>query len=296
MRFNVTIGNPPYQESTGGGGFIETSIAIYDDFVLRGTEISYRCVIVIPARWLTGGQYKIDNFRYKMAVSKHVERIKYYRNSRALFDNVSIAGGIMILCYDNTRKHDKCWFCGRDIDISKYRYTDRKGAMQYMIPHDIMAYNIIDKIGDQRISDDMLPVNPFRPVNDKPTQNTEFIGKYKVCVSKVSADTGYINDDCNYKVLYDTFIMKPGDFGGIEYLVLGCFDSYVEALNFKKYIDTKIVRYLIWITVSGMNLTARNFMFVPKLDMHRSWTDVDLRSILDIDDTTWRNIDYLIAG
>lgn len=97
MIINVTVGNPPYQESTGGGGYIETSIAIYDDFVNLGNAISNRCIMLIPARWLTGGQYKIDGFRYKLVTDKHVKQIKYYRNSRELFDNLSIAGGVLIL-------------------------------------------------------------------------------------------------------------------------------------------------------------------------------------------------------
>lgn len=294
MIINVTVGNPPYQESTGGGGYIETSIAIYDDFVNIGNNISNRCIMLIPARWLTGGQYKIDGFRYKIVTSKHVKQIKYYRNSRELFDNLSIAGGVLILDCDNKREYQKCLFGDREIDLSEYKYFDKKGSIQYMIAHDIIGYDIIKNIKHTCISDTMLPVNPFRPVNGKPTQNEKYIDKYKVCVSKVSADTGYVNGEDKYRVLYDTYIVGPGEFCGIEALVLACFDTVEEAANFEQYIQTKIVRYLIWITVSGMNLTFRNFMFVPKLDMNRKWSDNDLRELLSISDSSWSHIDRLI--
>lgn len=174
MIINVTVGNPPYQESTGGGGYIETSIAIYDDFVNIGNNISNRCIMLIPARWLTGGQYKIDGFRYKIVTSKHVKQIKYYRNSRELFDNLSIAGGVLILDCDNKREYQKCLFGDKEIDLSEYKYFDKKGSIQYMIAHDIIGYDIIKNIKHTCISDTMLPVNPFRPVNGKPTQNEKY--------------------------------------------------------------------------------------------------------------------------
>lgn len=294
MIINVTVGNPPYQESTGGGGYIETSIAIYDDFVNLGNNISDKCVMLIPARWLTGGQYKIDGFRYRLVTDKHVKQIKYYRNSRELFDNLSIAGEVMILDCDNKRECQKCLFDGKEISLSEYSYYDKKGSIQYMIAHDINGYDIIKNIKQTCISDTMLPVSPFRVVNGKPTQNEKYIDTFKVCVSKVSADTGYINGEDKYRVLYEPYILGPGEFCGIESLVLACFDNIEEAVNFEQYIQTKIVRYLIWITVSGINLTFRNFMFVPKLSMTRKWSDDDLRDLLEISDSSWKHIDSMI--
>lgn len=294
MIINVTVGNPPYQESTGGGGYIETSIAIYDDFVNLGNAISNRCIMLIPARWLTGGQYKIDGFRYKLVTNKHVKQIKYYRNSRELFDNLSIAGGVLILYCDNKKEYQKCLFDNKEINLSEYSYYDKKGSIQYMIAHDINGYDIIKNIKQTCISDTMLPVSPFRVVNGKPTQNEKYIDTFKVCVSKVSADTGYINGKDKYRVLYEPYILGPGEFCGIEALVLACFDNIEEAVNFEQYIQTKIIRYLIWITVSGMNLTFRNFMFVPKLNMTRKWSDDDLRGLLEISDNSWKHIDSMI--
>jgi len=35
MKFNVIIGNPPYQEMTGGGTTTESSMPLYNSFIER---------------------------------------------------------------------------------------------------------------------------------------------------------------------------------------------------------------------------------------------------------------------
>ena len=40
MKFDVVIGNPPYQETNGGGGNSDGGKAIYQHFVNRAIEIS----------------------------------------------------------------------------------------------------------------------------------------------------------------------------------------------------------------------------------------------------------------
>lgn len=42
------------------------------------------------------------------------------------------------------------------------------------------------------------------------------------------------------------------------------------------YMKTKFTRYLISVTISGMHISTRNYMFVPIQDYSKPWTDLEL--------------------
>lgn len=60
------------------------------------------------------------------------------------------------------------------------------------------------------------------------------------------------------------------------YIVVNTFDTLEEAINFRDYLKTKFIRWLLHITSSGMHLNRKSFMFVPILDFTKKWSDTDL--------------------
>ena len=86
----------------------------------------------------------------------------------------------------------------------------------------------------------------------------------------------------------NTRIAKPGEVCSESWLVAGAFDSEQETLNFKSYLLTKTVRFLLLQTVVSQNITRKNFCFVPDLgEYDRQYTDDYLRKLWDIADDEW---------
>jgi site-specific DNA-methyltransferase (adenine-specific) len=126
MKFDVIVGNPPYQLKGGGGGTNDSPI--YQYFVERAVDMDPRYLVMItPSRWFTGGR-GLDQFRERMVADR---RLKHVVDNPKLFDvfpMVEIKGGVSYFLWD--REHDDDCTVETRIDgelISKKTRDLRKG-------------------------------------------------------------------------------------------------------------------------------------------------------------------------
>ena len=92
MRFDAIVGNPPYQEETGGVS--RQATPVYNLFVTNAVKMDAHYVsMIMPSRWFAGGM-GLETFRNDMMYNRHITYIKDYVNAKDCFPQISISGGV----------------------------------------------------------------------------------------------------------------------------------------------------------------------------------------------------------
>lgn len=108
--------------------------------------------------------------------------------------------------------------------------------------------------------------------------NSEIIDLWKVGL--INYDT---LEDLRLTVISHPEVLKPGEVCSDRMIILGSFQEEEDAVNFQKFICTRLVRFLIGCSFSSYGINARKFEFVPIMDFTRLWTDEDLYEYFGID-------------
>ena len=150
MKFDVIIGNPPYQMGVGNeGGNSSKAKAIYHKFISEAITLKPHFLIMItPSRWMTKQTEGIpDEWVEEQIHSNHFRIIHDFENSENCFPGVSIMGGVNYFLYDKdySGKCDYYYHLDRDNKILLRKdFLDAKDAG--IVLRDPQSYSIIEKI------------------------------------------------------------------------------------------------------------------------------------------------------
>ncbi|WP_142967643.1 Eco57I restriction-modification methylase domain-containing protein [Enterococcus casseliflavus] len=101
MKFDVVVGNPPYQEAGVKDGARDEPV--YHEFIKLAYEISDKSVLITPGRFLFNAGQTPKSWNEKMLADEHLKVVHYEQNSSKIFPNTDIKGGIVVTYHDKNK-------------------------------------------------------------------------------------------------------------------------------------------------------------------------------------------------
>lgn len=296
MNFDAVVGNPPYQLQVNEPGKGLGAVPLYQEFVNQAIDLNPLYVSMItPSRWFSGG-VGLDKFRESMLSSKKIRKMTDFIDSKELFPGVDINGGICYFLWDSNHDGD-CNFTNilngiedtsdRKLDefrifirrndavsiIKKVQKFGEKTFTQcgYVSPQTPYGFLSTFRGRDKRVFEtdcEILGSKGWMFVErSKVEKGKDSIDLYKTMISKLSCEhAGSPDRNGMYRVLSRMEILKPGQICTQSYLVIKPTRTERETENVFKYLRTKLARFLILQTLSGMNISIDNFAFLPEQD------------------------------
>ena len=327
VKFDVVIGNPPYQESDNKSGN-GSATPLYDKFIELSISIKPKYIsLITPSVWFLGGK-GLDNFRRKMLEDIHIKSFHNYVTPNDVFQNVSLRGGVNFFVWDANFNNTKYFIHTETIKNSKivdssdrpYRLLDLD-----LFISDSRAYTLLQNMLERNyisldFEDKKLMLygfvserNPFgiattmKDFGDENDDNDVKIYASKGRVGFLPRSTIKRNLELvdSYKVLtafannigtdlpddnLNTIVSEPKSACTETYLVIGGNLKLTRdtANNLSKYLKTKFVRMLIMLAKANQNGTRKTYRFVP-LQSFTSDLDIDWsQSIAEINQQLYR--------
>ncbi len=299
MKFDVIVGNPPYQLSDGGFGTSATPI--YDKFVTQAKKLNPKFLaMVIPARWFQGGK-GLDDFRSKMLNDNRIRIIHDFPDATDVFPGVQIKGGI---CYFLWSRDDKgecevvSYSSGKVISKLKRNLLEKDADTFIRFNEAIPILNKVRSLQEESMSLQVSSSKPFglrtnfrgeKEPNDgfiklyqnggigyvhpdKIVKNKDLLPFYKVFIPPLGSGS----DSFPHMILGKPFIGEPGSACTETYLITGLFESKIEAENCISYLKTKFLRFLVLLNKPAQHATSKVYKYVPKQDFKQTWNDEKL--------------------
>ncbi|RXI40141.1 restriction endonuclease [Clostridium tetani] len=316
LKFDVIIGNPPYQESDGGAQ--ASAKPIYQYFMQEAKKLKPKYIALItPSRWYVGGK-GLDEYRDEMLNDIHLREMNDWLTPADIFPNTNIRGGVSYYLwdkeYDNSKNMIRVITHKDNKTVSDMKRPMKIDGIDVFIRDNIGA-NIVQKIGaENNLSEYVSARKPFglatnfinsNDFKDSMTETEnpiicyargwlkgyvdrsivtirdEYIDKWKIFMSRANnIGTELPDDNLNSK------IGEPGTICTESYLIVGqdlnLNECSVKALD--SYLRTKFLRYLHSLAKGSQDATAKTYRFVPIQDFTES-SDINWsKSIDEIDE------------
>lgn len=318
VKFDVIVGNPPYQESDGGAS--ASAKPLYNYFVDLSKSFEPEFLsLIIPTRWFAGGK-GLDDFRDGMLSDLHLSEIHDFQHPEEVFPGTNNRGGVCYflrsLNYNNKDRKVKVvnHYSSKEIDecyrTLKMNNLDIFIRNNKMIP---VIHKVFNNNYDNSFSTIVSPRKPFgvesnivksksyvknkkdlkNPImcfgkNGKTgyiektliTSHTDWMNSYKVCTPRANNIGTELNDDN-----LNTFISPPQTICTEAFIVIGGGFNLTDeqCANICKYTKTKFMRIMHSVAKASQDASRQTYKLVP-LQNFTNNSDIDWsKSISEID-------------
>ncbi len=311
MKFDVIIGNPPYQMTDGGHG--SSATPLYNKFVETAKKLKPRFItMIIPSRWFAGGR-GLASFRKSMLNDKSLKELHDFPDSSDCFPGVQVEGGVnyflwereyqgscLIKTYEGKEVISQATrpllLEGTDIFIrqnegvkilKKAQAFNEESFSKLVSNNDPFGFDVRQKNSMKRKKPDFsldsskgsVSFYYFKwnklglgYIDDKLiARNKELISKDKIFISQ-----NYGAGKEPSQVLNMPFIPNKNSCCTETYLCIGPFKNAEISKNVISYIKTKFFRYLVRLKKNTQGAYKSVYEFVPIQDFTKSWTDKEL--------------------
>lgn len=302
MKFDVIIGNPPYQLSDGGAQ--ASAKPIYHEFIRQAKKLNPDYLVMItPSRWFAGGK-GLDDFRDEMINDKRIKEIHDFPNAADCFPGVVIEGGVNYFLWDKHKQDAGCLISTYESGnlISQMNRPLREQDIEVFVRYNEVI-GILRKVKEKKEKSFAEKISSRKPFglttdvkgNPHPYLNTrnvllyqnggtgyikyenvlvnkQWIDKHKVYISYAYG----MGSKEPYQVLNTPFYGEPNTCCTETYLLIGEFDSKEISENVMSYMATRFFRFLVLMIKNTQHGTRRVYELVPMQDFNKPWTDEEL--------------------
>jgi site-specific DNA-methyltransferase (adenine-specific) len=312
MKFDVIVGNPPYQLSDGGHG--ASAKPIYHKFVQQAIRLNPRFLtMIIPSRWFVGGRVgELSDFRDDMLHDDRIRVIHDYISAGDCFPGVEIKGGVNYFLWERDNR-GKCKIYiheGDKIISESERSLLEDGSTTFIRRNE--AIPILKKVmhlGEESFSTIVSANDPFGFDVREENSMKRIKPKYKHTESNNSVafyyngwkkeglgfiDKKYIKKNIDWLDKHKLFVPKAIGIGDSKtdivkpivpqinsccsetYIVIGPFRSKKTMTHVTDYINTKFFHFLLSLKKITQEARRGVYSFIPIQDFSESWTDEKL--------------------
>lgn len=313
FKFDVVIGNPPYQEESTGDS--TQTPPIYHRFMEEAYRIAERVSFITPARFLYNAGATPKAWNKKMLEDKHLKVEYYEQDSSKVFSNTAIIGGVAVTYRDSSTDFgaigtftaftelngilkkvmgsNPSSFSSIIYNRGAYRYSQKldedfpgaraqaQGSTEYRV--ESSAFDKLSSIFfDSRPSDGHTYIQllglqrnkrVYKWVRRDYISEHESLDKYKAFVSAANGASGILSDAAA-RIISTPLVGLPSIGSTETFLSIGSFDTKGEADAVLKYICSKFTRVLLGVLKVTQHNTSEKWKYVPLQDF-TSASDID---------------------
>lgn len=313
-KFDVVIGNPPYQEEAQGEGTRDTPI--YHQFMDAAYEVGTKVVLITPARFLFKAGFTPKPWNEKMLADEHLSVAHYEPDSNQLFPSLTdpIKGGIAVTYRDSERALGPIGFFAKNPELNTILNKVRESGAAFIdgevssgrayaftqTMHDAHpeASDAMSSDAQFRVSTNAFEQLAFLFHETRPDDGGEYVrlvgviknrrasrwlrSEYlagpesfgKYKVSVPAANGSGSTTDFFGVPLNNPTILEPSVAVTQTFITVGSFDTEAEAEACLKYLKSKFARAMLGVLKVTQHNPRSTWRYVPAQDF-TSASDID---------------------